>query len=136
MTQERVQKPVPLRDCWTWNGRLTRHGYGTYSPAYRAGYSLLVHKAAYQILVGPVPEGLELDHLCRNRACYNPAHLEPVTHAENMIRASASVTHCKAGHEYTPENTYWKTAASNGRRACRTCHRLRLAATYQPRRAA
>lgn len=77
--------------------------------------------ALYELLVGPVPEGLELDHLCRNPPCCNPAHLEPVTHAENMRRAGLAVTQCKHGHEYTEANTY---VTKKGERSCRTCHRL------------
>lgn len=67
--------------CWNYDGRLDRDGYG------RAAKGL-VHRLSYEALVGPIPEGLELDHLCQNRACYNPAHLEPVAHAENMRRSA------------------------------------------------
>ena len=84
------------------------------------------HRVVYEILVGPIPVGLELDHLCRNRACVNPDHLEPVTTRTNLLRGyspwacRARQTHCKRGHEFTPENTY---GTGDGRRYCRTCRR-------------
>jgi hypothetical protein len=83
------------------------------------------HRLVYERLVGPIPDGLELDHLCRNPTCCNPAHLEPVTHRENMLRGetigarASAVTHCPAGHEYTEMNT----RVYKGYRKCRTCHR-------------
>jgi len=102
--------------CWLWTGPLHRLGYGRTSVAGRIGYA---HRLAYEMLVGPIPADLELDHRCRNRACVNPAHLEPVTHKVNMERsAHATRTHCPAGHRYDTANT----RHSQGRRHCKLCN--------------
>jgi len=80
-------------DCWPWLGPLNETGYGT---VWRGGRKLKAHRVAYELAVGPVPDGLELDHLCRVRACVRPAHLEPVTHRVNLNRArSRSVARIK-----------------------------------------
>lgn len=85
-----------------------------------------VHRVVYEALVGPIPDGMVIDHLCRQPSCVNPAHLEPVTRRENVLRgltlpaANARKTHCKHGHEFTPENTY---LFPTGTRGCRTCAR-------------
>ncbi|KAB2977369.1 HNH endonuclease [Streptomyces sp. SS1-1] len=89
----------------------------------------MAHRVAYQEIVGPIPEGLQLDHLCRVRHCVNPAHLEPVTSRENTLRGenlvaiNAAKTHCKRGHLFDAANTYrWRNS-----RICRECRRLRSA---------
>lgn len=114
--------------CWIWAGCTTK-GYGQVR-ARELGGTKLVHRVVYERLVGPIPEGLELDHLCRAPTCCNPAHLEPVTHAENMRRGQGllnmiatrrGLTHCKNGHEFTPENTYVNPGTNT--RRCRECHR-------------
>lgn len=86
----------------------------------------------YEAFVGPIPDGLQIDHLCRVRHCVNPAHLEPVTIAENVRRGAAAQTHCKYGHEYTPENT----VIHHGGRECRTCNRIRSRRRYYEKREA
>lgn len=109
-----------LDECWLWSGVASSAGYGC---IYVDGVQIGVHRFAYELLVAPIPEGMHLDHLCRVPTCVNPAHLEPVTLAENVLRgvgtsaANARKTHCKRGHEFTPENT--KTY--RGHRACREC---------------
>lgn len=106
--------------CWNWTGATTRGGYGTYRTM---GMATTAHRVAYMAWVGDVPPGMELDHLCKNTRCVNPEHLEAVTHAENVARASKAMqTHCEAGHEFTEANTYTK---KNGCRSCRTCNAAR-----------
>lgn len=83
----------------------------------------MAHRLAYARVNGAIPEGLEIDHVCRNKQCVNPLHLEAVTHNENIRRRYADYTHCVNGHEYTPENTYIRT---NGYRDCRVCIRARV----------
>lgn len=129
-------KPSPLErfwakvdktsGCWNWTGYVDKAGYGRFR---FDGATRLSHRVAYQLIIGQVPDGLQLDHLCRNRRCCNPTHLEPVTNHENSLRGErATKSHCVHGHEYTPENTIRE---ANGRRRCRTCYldyqrRLRL----------
>jgi hypothetical protein len=109
--------------CWVW--QLFRHSNG-YGGEQVDGRSCLAHVVSYERHVGPVPEDLQLDHLCRVRACVNPAHLEPVTLAVNVLRGigpsavNARKTHCKRGHEFSPENTHITT---DGKRVCRACKR-------------
>lgn len=106
-------------ECWVWTAGLNENGYGNL--AFR-GQHYLAHRWAYEWWVGPIPPGMSLDHLCRNRRCCNPAHLEPVTPQENMRRARGMNYRpaCGRGHLYTPENTGWLPY----RRYCRACHRI------------
>jgi HNH endonuclease len=114
--------------CWEWPGSLSR-GYGKIGT--RNLSPLPVHRVVYEGIVGPIPAGMELDHLCRNRACANPAHLEPVTHRENGRRGfsgpgiNARKTQCVKGHPFTESNT---RLSARGSRSCRECHRLGEAA--------
>lgn len=113
-------------ECWEWQGSLQRHGYGHIyigkidgSKRFRSA-----HRVAYELEVGPIPDGLVLDHLCRNPICVNPSHLEPVTQRINLLRGEtvparrAAKTHCKRGHPFDEENT---RIDKKGRRVCRTC---------------
>ena len=115
--------------CWEWLGARHPKGYGSFHMN-DGGRTQRAHRVAYELFVGPIPEGLEIDHLCRNRGCVNPGHLQPVTGQVNQLRGLtvtrrlAERMRCNHGHEFTPENTYWKPKP-NGRsyRQCRECHR-------------
>ena len=116
-------------ECWIWIGANDGKGYGKFCPdATRGGYSEKAHRSVYRVLIGDIPDGMELDHLCRNRACVNPHHMEVVDHKTNSLRGESfsavlsRKTHCPRGHEYTPENTY--VAPGRPRRACRKCRAM------------
>lgn len=105
--------------CMLWAGAKSQNGYGQF---YVGGTRRPAHRWYFEQVRGTVPEGLELDHLCRWRSCVNPWHLEPVTHQENMRRGRShqrEQAHCIHGHEFTPENTY----PVDGKRQCRECGR-------------
>lgn len=111
--------------CWVWQTGLNEDGYGRVD--WVGLRNRMAHKVVYQLLVGAIPEGLETDHLCRVHSCVNPAHLEMVTHKENLARGfgvgvhNAARTHCCWGHEFTAENTYHV----QNRRRCRPCQNIR-----------
>ncbi len=104
-------------DCLIWAGAKTNAGYGHRTIR---GVSYLAHRVAYEEAKGPIPAGMEIDHLCRNRACVEPSHLEVVSRRENVRRQAASRTHCPSGHPYAGVNLYLTRA---GHRVCRECHR-------------
>lgn len=136
-------EPEPNSGCWLWTGTMNALGYGrmwardaTKPNGWR---STSAHRYSYEVHVGPIPDGLCLDHKCRVRCCVNPAHLEPVTQAENVRRGIAgavnrarlqSITHCPQGHEYNAENT----RTTRGQRECRACGRERAAARRAAKR--
>lgn len=121
--------------CWHWRGSLNENGYGM---SYLGGGRQLAHRRMYELLVGPIPEGLTLDHLCRIRFCVNPDHLEPVTLLENLARAKRFrnlahthtrahkakrlAGHCRKGHELTPDNVLLSARPSGiVRKKCKAC---------------
>lgn len=121
---------VESNGCWVWTASLS-NGYGQYMLV--TGKPVRAHRWAYEQFIGPVPKGLELDHLCRVPSCINPSHLEPVTHAENMRRGNAgkhqrAKTHCLHGHAYTGDNVLWHLRGKCWARDCRTCSREKDAA--------
>lgn len=112
-----------LGPCWLWTGYIMPNGYGSQTVL---GRSVYAHRYAYELAVGPIPKGLEIDHLCRVRRCVNPAHLEPVTRQVNTLRGTSSAayyalrTSCELGHPFNEANT--RVDAEN-KRHCRTCVR-------------
>lgn len=121
----KIDKDGP-NGCWLWMGTTNkRTDLEGYAQTKIKGKKLLVHRLMYERHRGPIPEGMQLDHLCRNHLCVNPDHLEPVTPKENLHRSpltwasrQSSKTHCKWGHEFTPENTQLD---ARGHRICAAC---------------
>ena len=125
---ERHVERIPFLTCWVWIGATNRNGYGQLRVNRRTESA---HRIAYQLYRGPIHNDLELDHLCRNRWCVNPAHLEPVTHRENLLRgksiaaANAIKKTCSIGHPFDIINTRIARGQSGSRRRCRQCHAAR-----------
>lgn len=123
----------PKTGCWLWTGAKNVRGYGIIRIATR---STLAHRVAYEASRGPIPDGLELDHLCRVHNCINPGHLEAVSHHVNVLRGRRCdrASHCKRGHALHGDNLYWSRPGTN--RACKTCVLDRSRARYAARKEA
>lgn len=115
-------------DCWSWTGADNGSGYGR---LWVNGVRIYAHRYAYELLVAPISDGLHIDHLCRNRRCVNPDHLEPVTRKENILRGvsppaeRARATHCIRGHKFDGQR------ANRNERVCRICDRERHREAYR-----
>jgi hypothetical protein len=115
--------------CWLWTGH-TVSGYGRFKMRNKVHAA---HRFAYEHIVGPIPDGLQIDHVCRVRNCVNPDHLEPVTQAENIKRGYfATKPHCPQGHPYAGDNLYVRP--SDNARICRACTRAHQSAYHQRKR--
>jgi hypothetical protein len=132
--RERLLRSIEVDDngCWVWQLSKDKDGYGWVGIARKkTGHA---HRASYTVFKGEIPAGLTIDHLCRNRACINPDHLEAVPHGVNVLRGdaptarNARATHCIHGHEFTEANTYINKG--NGQRVCRKCSRIRSNRRY------
>lgn len=122
--------------CWQWTGSRFKKKYGDYGQIRigRRNDSKLrrAHVVSYETFVAPIPNGLELDHLCHNTLCINPEHLELVTHPINMKRRKDSgLLQCKYGHVYTKETTFYNV---KGKRECRICRKIRAQKWYEKKR--
>ncbi len=137
-----LQKVDKTQTCWLWTGMRTPEGYGHFRDS-ASGRTVIAHRWLYERAVGPIPllpngQPSHLDHLCHSvdkdcpggrsclhRGCVNPAHMEPVAPRENTRRGRAMdmQTHCKRGHEFTPENTWYNTKGNRGCKACRPIYR-------------
>lgn len=123
---------ITSNGCWEWTGSLHANGYAS-TGAGKRNKRKYVHRISYELWIGPIAQGMDLDHLCRNRKCFNPAHLEQVTRRENALRGegpsilarlNGAKTHCKNGNEFTPDNTRIRPT---GGRACRACAKSKQA---------
>lgn len=121
----KIDFPEDQDGCWTWKAYVDRDGYGTFYVGHVNGkrIDMKAHRFSYELFRDKVPNGLVIDHLCRNTSCVNPFHLEPVTSLENLLRSPfINSDHCRRGHQYTLENTaYWKNRRGGLTKVCKIC---------------
>ncbi len=133
MLPDRILNKIGFGDCWEWVGSVNPDGYGK---VWHEGQMRYAHRVVWEKLIGPILEGLTIDHLCRNRACVNPAHMEPVTLCENLLRGygvgaiNRRKSRCLAGHPFSSENTQVRREKGRMRRVCAQCHRDRVREHY------
>lgn len=141
--KDRLLSRVSLSNsgCWEWTGHLTSTGYSQMTVGSRTDKTRTntqAHRVSYAVFVGELVDGLQIDHLCRNRKCINPKHLEQVTCAENLRRGNPAWkqqmarTHCPKGHEYSESNTYVR---KSGGRMCKECSRISCRVRARAKRA-
>jgi hypothetical protein len=117
---EKIAEPFDAHnECWIWTGWKNLKGYGQF---WLNGGDVPSQRVAHELFIGPIPEGYHVDHICKNRACVRPDHLQVLTHFENSGQARRDKTHCLNGHEFSESNTY----VFNGMRHCKTCVRDRM----------
>ena len=134
---ERWSMPEPNSGCWLWLGSIDDCGYGKMRGGRDDPGESLAHRVSFKFHVGPIPDGLELDHKCRTRCCVNPYHLRAVTHAVNVAESDRTTnhrnrikTHCLRGHEFSPENTVIEKWNGITMRKCRVCRLMRQRRRY------
>lgn len=127
--EDRFVDKVSIGDgCWEWLAAKNNRGYGVLYRGGKPSHMTYAHRVSYEAFVGPIPAGLQIDHLCNNKACVKPSHLKPVTGRENVLRSetaptavNAAKTECIHGHLFDEVNTY---VDKRGRRHCRACSKL------------
>lgn len=110
-------------ECWPWTGACTPNGYGQINAGGRHGKKLQAHRVVYELVVGPIPQGHEIDHLCERKDCCNPSHLEPVTRQDNMLRFHGQRTTCRRGHPLDGVTRTHNRGVPGQHRYCKTCAR-------------
>jgi hypothetical protein len=119
-----LNKVCKTENCWLWTGAIHTNGYGVIGVGSRTDNTRrteYAHRLSYMFYVAPIAEGMEIDHVCRNRVCVNPDHLRVVTHKDNIVYRYDDK--CAKGHPFTEDNTYYRK--DNGYRQCRACRRFR-----------
>ena len=115
----KIEEPFDVHnDCWVWSGRLDKRGYGRIGAK---GKTQLAHRVGYELFVGPIPLGHDLDHLCKNPKCVNPDHLNTLPPSDHYGQGNREKTHCLRGHPFDEANTY---LTPSGDRMCRICRRI------------